>query len=55
VVGYLPYPLFALEKGPPYPLNRRLDLLQSWSGHNEEDKISWHAWYQNPVPPLSSL
>ena len=38
MVGYSPYPLFALEKGSPYPLKRRLGWPQSWSGHNEKIK-----------------
>jgi len=36
----MPQPLYAYAKSPKYLLGRRLGRLQSWSGHDGEEKDS---------------
>jgi hypothetical protein len=40
VVSFTPRPLYPYEKGPWYPLDRRLGGLQTRSGHSGEEKNS---------------
>jgi hypothetical protein len=40
MVSFTPLPLYSQGKSPRYPSGRRLDRLQSWSGHDDEEKNS---------------
>jgi len=40
VVSFTPSLLYLKGKGPPYPVNRRLDVPQSPSEHSEEESLA---------------
>jgi hypothetical protein len=49
MVSFTPWPLYLPKKGPPYPLKRRLDGSQSWSGRRGESRILYLR-DSNPKP-----
>jgi hypothetical protein len=50
VVSFTPRPLYPQGNSPRYPLDRRLDGPQSWSGRRGEDKILDPTGTRTPTP-----
>ena len=55
MVSFTPQPFFPLEKSPQYPLNRRLNGLQSQTGYFKKRKIFTGNWNAFPPCPACSL
>jgi hypothetical protein len=54
-VSFTPRPFYPAGKNPWYPLDRRLDGPQSWSGRGGEEKILKPCCEWNPGCPNRSL
>jgi len=54
VVSFTPSLLYLKGKGPPYPVNRRLDVPQSPSEHSEEESLAV-AGNWTMIPQMLSL